>query len=106
MLAALAALVALAGCTGDEPVEGPADAGETTVDDAAAADLRFDGPDDGTVLNADTVTDTSFTVTGDDVALAARDVRLVLDDAEVATDHDGDTLTFRPDGLDDGAYTL
>jgi hypothetical protein len=108
-----AAAVLLAGCSsgdGEDAADGTSDASVDTTSDADDADgeLRFDGPAQGALVNADELTDLTFTVGSPDDPDALDDLVLLLDGDDVTTEADrgDDSLTYRPDSLSDGERTV
>jgi hypothetical protein len=75
---------------------------------AAEAELSFDGPEEGALVNAEALADLTFTVTTAGEEPGADVLVLLLDGDDVTTDArvDGDTLTYTPGTLPDGERTL
>ncbi|GGI07854.1 putative glycoside hydrolase [Egicoccus halophilus] len=70
------------------------------------AALEFEGPDDGTLLNAQTLQDAAWEVRTDDEDGLPPTLTLLLDGQSVDAQRAADTLRWDPDDLDDGEYTL
>jgi hypothetical protein len=116
-LTALVVAVALAACESDET---PA-AGDTGPDEASVAErsvdeptddeghgLRFDGPDEGDLVNAADLEGLTFTVTAEREDVSLERLALLLDGEDVTDDAevDGSRLVYAPDHLPDGERTL
>lgn len=101
---ALVSLLVLTACSAASNADRPDD------DQAATSDLwSFDGPEDGELINAAGLDRLSFEVRpAGETDLDLGSLRLVLDGDDVTADaqQDDDRLTYAPDTLDDGAYTL
>jgi len=112
LLACLAALALLGGaCTSDEgATDGSAAEEEPTSEEelAAAAELRFDGPGPGDLVNAEALADLTFTVTTTGEESSLEELVLLLDGDDVTADARiaADTLTYTPGTLSDGERTL
>jgi hypothetical protein len=112
LVAGLATLALLgAACTGGEAAsdERASDEPATAEEELAAeAELSFDGPEEGALVNAETLADLTFTVTTAGEEPHVAELVLLLDGDDVTTDArvDGDTLTYTPGTLPDGERTL
>jgi hypothetical protein len=102
LAAALATLVLAAGCTAAEAPEGE--------DPTSAEELgfRFDGPDEGTLVNAADLEALAFTVTAESDDATVEALVLLLDGEDVSADASvqGDTLRYEPGDLEDGEREL
>jgi hypothetical protein len=102
LAAALATLVLAAGCTAAEAHEGE--------DPTSAEELgfRFDGPDEGTLVNAADLEALAFTVTAESDDATVEALVLLLDGEDVSADASvqGDTLRYEPGDLEDGEREL
>jgi hypothetical protein len=100
--AAIATLVLAAGCTSADAPQGE--------DPASAEELgfRFDGPDEGTLVNAADLEALAFTVTAESDDATVEDLVLLLDGEDVSADASvqGDTLRYEPGDLEDGDREL
>jgi hypothetical protein len=107
LVAGLSTLALLgAACTSEEATnDEPAAAEEELV---AAAELSFDGPEEGTLVNAEGLADLTFAVTaaGEEHSVDRLVLLLDGDDVTAAARVDGDTLTYSPGTLPDGERTL
>jgi hypothetical protein len=113
ILAAFAVTVALAAaCTSSTAPADDAASGDPAPDAPEAApverDLRFDGPEEGVLVNAVELERLSFSVTATDARDAVDDLVLLLDDTDVTSEAqvEGGTLIYAPGALPDGERTL
>jgi hypothetical protein len=101
LAAVVATLVLAMGCTSADSDE---------EDDAAPEDrgFRFDGPEDGALVNAAELETLTFTVTAEGEDATVEDLVLLLDGEDVSADASvqGDTLRYEPGDLDDGERQL
>jgi hypothetical protein len=117
-LVALALTATVAGCTTDEPpAAGDAgseadatavEASQPPAEDPGDHGLRFEGPNEGDLVNAADLEELRFTVTAEREAVTLEQLTLLLDGEDVtgATEVDGSTLVYAPDQLPDGERTL
>ncbi|MGQ0630377.1 MAG: putative glycoside hydrolase [Sporichthyaceae bacterium] len=88
--------------TGVALVLGAVGAAASPLGAGSAVDLVANQDVGGAPLNAETVSDLAFTITGAKMS----DVTLKLDGAEVTGTQEGDAIVFRPTGLTDGEHTI
>jgi len=95
-----------AACTSDEAATDGSAASEEEL--AAEAELRFEGPEEGALVNAEALGDLTFAVTAAGEEPGVEALVLLLDGDDVTADAriDADTLTYAPGTLPDGERTL
>jgi hypothetical protein len=103
LAATIATLVLAAGCTSPDAV-----GGDDQADAAEELGFRFDGPDDGAMVNAAELETLAFTVTAESDDATVEDLVLLLDGEDVSADASvqGDTLRYEPGDLEDGEREL
>lgn len=100
------AAVLVSGCSADTDTDGP------EPGPSAERELSFDGPADGTLLNAEDLASLRFVVTAsiDDAELTVdvADIALQANGLDVTdqADHGAAELSWEPGTLDDGAWTV
>jgi hypothetical protein len=105
LLASLVAAALLAGaCTGSDPGTGGEDAAGADI----GRDLDFEGPEEGSLVNAAELERLSFAVTATSEDERLDDLRLLLDGEDVTADAEvqGATLSYAPGALPDGERTV
>ena len=111
---ATSATLLLAGCSttdGAHDADGLPDTSDDTASEPiadASGGLRFEGLDDGSLVNAADLETLTFTVTASDGPEVLEDLLVLVDGDDVTgtADRSGATLTYSPDSLADGGRTV